>query len=70
MAAEPSIRKQLVAARATIIEQLFQLRSPAGLRGLGLPDGGRPDNRSVIAALEGELREIEAMLGDDEAPGR
>jgi hypothetical protein len=62
---ERSLRKQLVEARANIIEQLYQLRSPAS-EGL-LPGIRAPDNRSIVAELEGELREIEALLGGKEA---
>ena len=63
---EPPLRKQLVEARANIIEQLFQLRFPAS-RGL-MPGINPPDNRSIIAELEDELREIEALLGGEETP--
>jgi hypothetical protein len=61
----PSLRKQLVEARANIIEQLYQLRSPAS-EGL-LPGIRAPDNRGIIAELEGELREIDALLDGKEA---
>ena len=60
---EPPLREQLVEARVKIIEQLYQLRSPAS-EGL-LPGIRAPDNRSIIAELEGELREIDDILATD-----
>ena len=63
---EPPLRQQLAEARANIIEQLYRLRSPAS-EGL-LPGIRAPDNRSIIAELEGELREIEDILAAKGSP--
>ena len=64
---EPSFRKRLIEAREDIIAQLANLnfRSIPGGRGFG----GPPDYRSVIAELEGQLNEIDALLGSHEEPG-
>jgi len=56
---EPSMREQLIKARAKIIKQLDDLKLPPNA-------GGRlpflPDYRSVRAELEAELREIDVLL--------
>ena len=58
---EPSLRHQLIGARARIIAQLDELN----FRATGRPGNGGapPDYRSVIAELEGELRDIDDLLG-------
>jgi hypothetical protein len=60
---EPSLREQLIEARAKIIAQLDELQfrsfiADPARRG----DGGPPDYRSIYAELEGQLREIDALL--------
>ncbi len=64
MPAEPSLRQQLVEARANIREQLYRLRNPVTKGGGCQP----PDNRGLIAELSGQLREINAILDGEETP--
>lgn len=64
---ESSLRKQLIDARANIISQLANLNVRAIPGGRGF--GGPPDYRSLIAELEGQLSEIDALLGAHEEPG-
>ena len=52
---ELPLREQLKEERKNIIEQLDLLRRPSGY-------GLVPDDQSLIETLEGELREIEALL--------
>ena len=63
---EPSMREQLVQARAKIVKQLDELNLPPNA-------GGRipffPDYRSVRGELEAELREIDVLL-DARADGK
>ena len=54
---EPPLREQLKQARENIREQLDLLRRPSGY-------GLVPDDQNLIATLEAELREIEALLGN------
>jgi len=51
------LREQLMEARDRIRRELEILRSPSSI-------GGGADSRSVIAALESELAEIEAALAN------
>ncbi|THD66888.1 hypothetical protein [Phenylobacterium sp.] len=51
------LREQLMDARDRIRRELEILRSPSSI-------GGGADSRSVIAALESELGEIEAALAN------
>jgi len=60
---EPSLRRQLIEARTRIIAQLDELHYRATAIGFARR-GGPPDYRDVIAELQGELREIDALLGD------
>jgi hypothetical protein len=62
---EPSLRQQLIEARAKIIAQLEELsfRTHASFARRG---GGPPDYTSVIAQLEAELREIDSLLDADD----
>ncbi|HEX4695704.1 hypothetical protein [Sphingomonas sp.] len=66
-AEEPSLRDQLVEARTRIIAQLdelnYRVTAPFARR------GGRVDYRNLVAELEGELREIDALLGGLEDAG-
>ena len=67
---ESSLRKQLIAARVDIMAQLEKLElqrtyTPGPVAWIG----GHPDYRSVIAELEGQLSEIDALLGAHEEPG-
>lgn len=64
---EPSIRRQLIEARTRIIAQLDELDYRATAIGFSR-FGGSPDYRDVIAELQGELREIDALLGNEAAP--
>lgn len=54
---DKSIRDQLIEARDKIRRELEILLSPSSI-------GGGADNRSVIAALESELRQIEEQLAN------
>jgi hypothetical protein len=54
---DKSIREQLIEARDKIRRELEILRSPSSI-------GGGADNRSVIAALESELGQIEQELAN------
>lgn len=54
---DKSIHDQLVDARDKIRRELEILISPSSI-------GGGADNRSVIAALEDELRQIEEQLAN------
>jgi hypothetical protein len=51
------LREQLMEARDRIRRELEILRSPSSI-------GGGADSRSVIAALQSELAEIEAALAN------
>ena len=66
---DPSLRKQLIEARANIIWQISELKSRQTRRYVSISGGGSPDYRSVIAELEGQLSEIDALLGAAEEPG-
>ena len=65
---EPPLRDQLVEARKRIIAQLDELVDRATVPEVA-PGVGHPDYRSVIAELEDELRQINAILGIEGAPG-
>ncbi len=65
---EPPLRDQLVEARKRIITQLDELNDRATVPEVA-PGVGHPDYRNLIAELEDELREINAILGTEEAPG-
>ncbi|HZZ69611.1 MAG TPA: hypothetical protein VFE18_15680 [Phenylobacterium sp.] len=54
---EEPLREQLIEARDRLRRELEVLLSPSTI-------GGGADSRSVIAALETELREIEAALAN------
>ncbi|HEX4097127.1 MAG TPA: hypothetical protein VHX64_10385 [Caulobacteraceae bacterium] len=56
--AEPPIREQLMEARDRVRREIEILRSPSSI-------GGGADNRSVLADLEKELRELEAALANN-----
>jgi hypothetical protein len=63
---QKTLREQLTEARDRVSRQLKILRAPSTPSFLG----GPPDNRSVIAALETQLRELNealASLGSDGA---
>ncbi len=62
---DAGLRRQLVAARADIVAQLNQLYERAGRTRSIRWDGGSPGYGSVIAELEGELRDIDALLGPE-----
>lgn len=64
---EPPLKDQLVKARKRIIAQLDQLNYRATAPEI-LPGVRPPDYRSIIAELEDELREINAILGTKESP--
>jgi len=65
---QKTLREQLTEARDRVSRQLKILRSPLTPFFLG----GPPDNRSVIAALETQLRELNEALAnldsDDASP--
>jgi len=65
---EPSLRKQLAEARANIIGQLDQLYERSTRTRSMRWEGGPPDNRSVIAELQEQLKEIDALLGIEDKP--
>ena len=56
---ERPLRQQLVDARAAIIVQLGKMYTPASRDAVR----GPPDFSSEIAELEGQLREIDELLG-------
>lgn len=60
---ETSIRDQLKEARATIVFQLEEIRARSTATWFS---HGRepPDNRRLIAKLEGQLHEIESILAN------
>lgn len=60
---EPSLRSQLIEARGKIVTQLNELY----LRGNGAAYKGW-DAGGIIAELEGELREIDAILANRDSP--
>ena len=51
------LHDQLIEARDRLRRELEILRAPSSI-------GGAPDSRSVVAALEQELREIEDALAN------
>lgn len=57
MSDDEPLREQLIEARDRIRRELEILRSPSSI-------GGGADSRSVIAALQSELAEIEAALAN------
>ncbi|MGZ5778034.1 MAG: hypothetical protein ACXWJC_06375 [Croceibacterium sp.] len=64
---EPSMREQLVKARAKIIAQLDEMRFRANVVN-NIADregGGPPDYRSVFGELQAQLREIDTLLGSN-----
>ena len=64
--AEPPLRAQLVEARDRIIAQLDEMSFRATAAGFARRGGGPPDYSGLAAELEGELREINAILeGED-----
>jgi len=60
MGLDPDLRKQLVAAREALIDQICEIerRGKAGFR--------VPDYRDVYAELQSQLREINEMLQQDD----
>jgi hypothetical protein len=59
---EPDLRNQLIEARANILAQLDELNDRA--IGMGRTHRDAPPRySSVIAELEGQLSEIDALLG-------
>jgi hypothetical protein len=62
---EAALRHQLVDARTRIIAQLDDLHYRATAVGFARR-GGQPDYSAVIAELEGELRDINELLGAEE----
>jgi hypothetical protein len=66
---EPPLEDQLIEGRKKIIAQLDELNLRATARGRG-PWARQPDYRSIIAELEDELREINAILGTEDPPNR
>jgi len=53
-------KAQLIEARDTIVRQIEILQVPSGVR------GGPPDNSALIAALQDQLRELNALIDDPE----
>ena len=70
-AVEPSeehpLRDQLIEGRKRITAQLDELHLRAEARGRG-PWARQPDFNGVIAALEDQLREINAILDGEDLP--
>jgi hypothetical protein len=66
--AEPPIRDQLIEARKRILAQLDEMEFRATAPGFARRGGGPPDYRSLIAELEGELREINTLLDNEDSP--
>jgi hypothetical protein len=59
---EPSLREELLAARARLMQQIERLESPATV--LGAAGGAFVDNTALIAELAGVLREIDLRLSE------
>lgn len=66
--AEPPLRDQLIEARQRIIAQLDEMNFRPTAQGFARRGGGPPDYGSLIAELEDELREINALLGSEDSP--
>ncbi len=66
--AEPPIRDQLVEARKRIIAQLEEMDFRANAAGFARRGGGPPDYRDLVAELQGELSEIDKLLGNEDSP--
>ena len=64
---KPSLKDQLIEARAKIVTQLEEISARSSATWL---THGRqaPDNRHLISQLEGQLREIETILETVEEP--
>jgi hypothetical protein len=62
---EPPFRNQLINARTRIVAQLDEVHYRAGA-GVG-GSGGPPNYSEVVAELEGELRDINELLGAEDA---
>ncbi|HEX5182887.1 MAG TPA: hypothetical protein VFW19_07010 [Allosphingosinicella sp.] len=65
----PPIREQLVEARRTIAAQLDELNFRASRPRMPGREGGPPDYGGLIAELQDQLREIDALLDDGDSPG-
>ena len=58
----PPMRQQLIEARESIAAQLDAMRFRTAA---SCARGGAPDYRELTAQLEEQLREIDALLGED-----
>jgi hypothetical protein len=66
--AEPPIRDQLIEARQMIIAQLEEMDFRLSPRAFQRLAGGLPDRHGIVAELEEQLREIDAILDTKDPP--
>jgi hypothetical protein len=66
--AEPPLRDQLIEARERIAAQLDEMNFRASAAGFARRGGGPPNYHGLIAELEGQLREIDAILDSGDSP--
>jgi hypothetical protein len=61
-----SLRQQLIEARGTLTRQIEIMRHPVSLAPYGPSLSFPPDNRELIAKLEAELAQVNALLADED----
>jgi hypothetical protein len=66
--AEPPLRDQLIEARRRIVAQLEEMDFRLQSRAFTRLAGGLPDHHGVVAELEEQLREIDAVLDAKDSP--
>lgn len=67
MATEPPLREQLIEARKRIIAQLDEMNFRGTAAGFARRGVGPPDYGALVVELEGELREINAILDSEDS---
>ena len=66
--AEPPLRDQLIEARKSIVAQLEAMDFRLQARAFQRLAGGLPDHHGIVAELEQQLREIDAILDTKDSP--